>query len=235
MYSRSLEKVFFRSAILILLLLPFFSGSPVFGESEGGSSGWQKISDLDDIQVYKKEITDRPLIALKGETVLNFPIEKVATVMDQIEKQPQWVPYLLEARQLRQISFYERLIYTCSRSPWPVKDRDFLAHSSVEVDQKREKITVRMRSVEGHEVAVRTDRVRGDLSSCIIVVQSLEGGQKTYFSIEILVDPKGWIPKWVVNLVQRKLTRKYIEGLRVQVARPEIKDHPLILELFHRR
>lgn len=219
-----------RNALLLFFLSLLFNAS-VFGETAAGH-GWEEISNFDGIRVFKKEVPDSPILALKGETVLDFPIARVATVMDQIEKQPQWVPYLLEAKQLKQISFYERIIYTCSYSPWPLRDRDFLAHSSVEVNQQESRITVNMRSVEGPEAPVREDRVRGEIASCVFVLQALEGGKKTYFSMEMVVDPKGLIPKWVANLVQKKWTRKYIEGLRGQAARPETKDHPFVLELL---
>lgn len=219
------------SVLLFFFFSLFFSAS-VFGETGGGSLGWEEISYSGGIRVFKKEVQDSPILALKGETILDFPIGRVAAVMDQIEKQPQWVPYLVEAKQLKRISFYERLIYTCSDSPWPVRDRDFLAHSSVDVNKHERKITVNMRSVEGPEAPVRGDRVRGEIASCVIVLQALDGGKRTYFSMEMMVDPKGWIPQWVVTLAQKKWTRKYIEGLRGQAAKPEIKDHPLVLELL---
>jgi hypothetical protein len=213
-----MPKTLWKSFVLALLLT--FPVLPVKAEE---NPGWKQISFSNGIAVYKRKEPDSRIFAMKGESVINAPIGRVAAVMDQVEHQTQWVPYLGEAKQLKIISFYERIIYTNNDSPWPAKDRDFLMHSILEVDRKAKKITVTLKSFEDPIMPVRKDRIRGNMARCVIVLESLDNGMKTYFSIEVHVDPKGWIPKWLVNLVQRKWTRKYIEGLKMQMNRPEIK------------
>ncbi len=91
---------------------------------------------------------------------------------------------------------------------------------------------MRSGSFEDPIMPVRKDRVRGNMAQCVIVMKSLGNDLKTYFSIEVHVDPKGWLPVWLVNLIQRKWTRKYIEGLRMQVKRPEIVEHTMVKEFL---
>ena len=198
----------------------------------GEDTPWRLLSEGDGISVYVQEAPNNRFMTFKGESILDIPLARVATVLDEVESQPQWVPYLIEARHIKYLSFHERWVYSCSNAPWPLKDRDFFTHSTVEVDKKLRKIIVHMRSEEGPASIARPDRIRGNMARLVMALESRAGGAKTHFSMEVQVDPKGWVPDWVVNLVQSRWPRKYIEGLRRQAARAEITPHPLIKELF---
>jgi hypothetical protein len=193
---------------------------------------WKRISGDDGITVYSRKMANSSVVALKAESIIQVPIGKVMTVMDQIEQQPEWVPSLTEAKEVKRISFYERVVYSSGNAPWPVKDREFLVHSKLAVDQAERKMAVTMQSIEDPEVPVHRRRVRGELHTSTIVLQSLENDTQTYFSIEIHSDPKGWVPKWIVNLVQTRWPRRYLLGLRAQVARPDIVEHPRRAEIL---
>ena len=206
----------------------FLLPSPAIGED----TPWRLLSERDGISVYVQEVSTGRLMAFKGESLLDIPPAKVATLLDEVGSQPQWVPYLIEAKHIKYLSFHERWVYSCSNAPWPLQDRDFFTHSVVEVNKKIKKITVHMRSEEGPASLARNDRIRVDMDRLAMVLESRDGGAKTHFSMEVRVDPKGWVPDWVVNLVQSRWPRKYIEGLRRQAAKPEIKNHPMIKELF---
>jgi hypothetical protein len=192
----------------------------------GQQAPWIPVSNDDGIVVYSRKVPNSPVVALRAESMIRAPIGKVMTVMDQIERQPEWVPSLTEAREIRHISFYERIVYSCGHAPWPIKDREFLVYSRLEIDPEERKITLTMKSTKDPDVPVHGRRVRGELRSGIIVLQSVENDTRTYFSIEIHSDPKGWVPKWIVNLVQTRWPHGYLLGLRAQVAKPDIREHP---------
>jgi len=217
----------FRPIHFFFLAFFFLSAGALAGTGVNGP-GWEGISDKDHIQVYKRVVPDSPIVAIKAESVLNASLERVATVINQVEKQPQWVPYLLEARQWRVLSFYDRLIYTVSDAPWPVKDRDFLIRSRLRLDRGQKKIIVEMQSVQDPKMPPRKGRIRGQMAFSRLILQSRAHDTKTFFCMELLVDPKGWIPKWIVNLIQRKWARRYVMGLRNRVAMPDIRANPAI-------
>ncbi len=46
--------------------------------------------------------------------------------------------------------------------------------------------------------------------------------------VEIHADPKGSVPKWLVNLFQKGWPRNTIEGIRKQAAKADVKEHPVV-------
>src|SRR5262249_30983530 len=106
-------------------------------------------------------------------------------------------------------------------TPFVMKDRDFVAHVWMEVDKKAKTLVLRYRS-EDDPAAPKTDNVRGDLINSRFVLTSLEGGKKTSLLAEIHADPKGSVPKWIVNLFQKSWPSDTFEGIRKQLTKPSI-------------
>jgi hypothetical protein len=48
------------------------------------------------------------------------------------------------------------------------------------------------------------------------------------------VDPRGSVPKFLVNMVQKSWPHKTITSLRKQVAKPDIKDEKLVIDRLTR-
>jgi hypothetical protein len=213
-----------RRGRFTLVLLAVLLCAPPGGSED--RPGWQLSSRFDGITVYYREIPNSPVVGLRAETVIDAPIGKLMTVLDQIERFPEWVPYVTQAQQRRASSFYVRTIFFCGKAPWPVADREFLVYSRLEIDPSRRQLTVRMGSIEDPEVPVGRGRVRGELHSCLVTLRSVDLDSRTFVSVEVRADPKGWIPKWIVNWVQTRWPRMYLMALRAQARRPDIRMHP---------
>ena len=70
-----------------------------------------------------------------------------------------------------------------------------------------------------------TDCVRGQLDRSAYTMTSIDGGKRTHLIVEIHADPKGSVPKWLVNLFQKAWPRNTIEGIMRQVAKPDVHEH----------
>jgi hypothetical protein len=51
---------------------------------------------------------------------------------------------------------------------------------------------------------------------------------------EVMVDPRGSVPTFLVNMVQRSWPFQTLTALRKQVAKPDIKDDPRVVERLTR-
>src|SRR6478609_5522980 len=60
------------------------------------NGNWEKISDDDGIEVFKKEVSGSSLIALKGQGVIASPIGKVAQILLDTSRARDWVDRLEE-------------------------------------------------------------------------------------------------------------------------------------------
>src|SRR5206468_13112438 len=120
--------------------------------------------------------------------------------------------------------------YDHFNTPFIIKDRDFVIHCKMSVDPAKQGIVVAMKSVVDPSIPP-TRYVRGELIDSEYVMKPIEGGKKTWFEGEIQVDPKGSVPKWLVNWTQSSWPIDTIEALRKQAKKPDIKEDPRYLTL----
>ena len=86
-------------------------------------------------------------------------------------------------------------------------------------------VTLHMFSVE-HAGAPESVGVRAELVDSRYQLTPLPGG-RTRVEVEIPTDPRGAMPVWIVNLIQRTWPRDTLVGIRNQLAKPWVRDHPL--------
>jgi hypothetical protein len=58
------------------------------------------------------------------------------------------------------------------------------------------------------------------------VLTPIDGGKKTHIDAQILADPKGAVPKFLVNLFQKDWPLKTLRALRAQAKKKDIADNP---------
>jgi hypothetical protein len=186
---------------------------------------WEKIGDDDGIIAYRREVPGSPLIAVKGEGIINASIIRVASVLVDSTRATEWIDRLVESRVVRYVSETETVNYDHIGTPIVMKDRDFVTRAKLEFDKATKRVTVNMRSTTD-PLAPPTDYVRGEIMQSYFTLTSIEHGTKTHISVEVHADPKGSVAKWIVNMFQKSWPHNTISRLRAQCAKPDIKDHP---------
>jgi hypothetical protein len=136
------------------------------------------------------------------------------------------------AEIIKEFSPMDRIVYLHLDPPWPITDRDAVLRETLEVDRANKKITLRIKSVEDPSRPVRDDRVRANIRHAFFEITPIEGGKKTAMIAESHADPKGSIPKFLVNLYQTRLPRKTLLSLLVRTQKEDVKEHPLVTEIL---
>jgi hypothetical protein len=139
------------------------------------------------------------------------------------------VDSLADSRLIKMYGPREFLEYTHIGTPFVLKDRDFLTHGDVVGDTQEKSITMHIYSVED-PLMPPGKYVRGTLQG-YWKMRALDSG-RTYVIAEMHADPKGSVPKWIVNLFQKGWARETILSLRKQVAKPDITMVPEVLKMF---
>jgi hypothetical protein len=176
-------------------------------------------------------VAGSPIVAFKGEGIVNASILRVASVLVDGKRATEWIDSLKEDRVVRQISETETINYDHVGTPIVMKDRDFVSSCKLEFEPTRKMLTLKIHSVTD-PAAPPTNYVRGELLHSSFVLTSIEGGTKTRVVAEIHADPKGSVAKWIVNLFQKKWPHNTITSLRAQVAKPDIKEHPRLKQVL---
>jgi hypothetical protein len=99
-----------------------------------------------------------------------------------------------------------------------------VVESKLEVNRADHSAVMEFHSVE--DALAPEDRccVRGVVHRNRVTMVAAQGGKATQIDAEAHVDPKGSIPGWIVNIVQKTFPHKSIRGLLKQVAKPDVSD-----------
>lgn len=185
------------------------------------------------IQVSRKEIAGCPLIAFRGSGTIPDPIGKVLSVVLDTRRETEWVDGLLESRVVRSVSASEDYEYNRIASGFfLIKEREVVAHNVLTFDRNNRRAIVDSSSVDLPGVPQKDGAVRAWLEHSALIMEAEDGGRKTSLAIEALVDPRGNIPKWLVNLFQRKFPVQTIRKIHAQAQRPDVIEIPGIRQLI---
>lgn len=213
---KSLVPRLFTTAVFVL-------ASAFAGADDGKpASDWEKIHDKDGIALFRREVPGSDVFAFRGQGTIDAPLSKVASVIFDSEHSTDWIDNLVLTRRVRTLGPNEFIQYDHIGTPFVLKDRDFVSKVTIQLEPENHRITFNYQSVTDPD-APETKYVRGDLKKTQFTLSSIEGGAKTLVEGEIHCDPRGSVPKWIVNMFQRNWPEKSLKALRKQVARAEIK------------
>jgi START domain len=212
-----------RHFLPTLLALVAFSGT-LRGDG-AASPEWESLGSDGGIAVFRREVPGSPVIAFKGDGVVDASIATVASVLIDTSRATEWIDSLVDARPVRKISETEYVEYDHVGTPFVMKDRDFVIDTKLELDPASKKVILKMHSVTD-AAAPKSDYVRGELIHSSFVLVALDHGKRTRVIAEIHCDPKGSVAKWIVNWFQKSWPKNTLEALRAQAKKPDIKENP---------
>lgn len=187
---------------------------------------WKQLNTRKNVEVFRGDVPASPVVAFKGTGIVNANIVKVLSVIRDDKMKPQWISDLRETYVLEDKSVTEKIEYNRTKTPWPLSDRDFVYHAIVSVDLKKGEVEVSLKSTTHPKAPVKKDVVRGELYGSRYFLRSIDGGKKTYLEVEILADPKGRIPKWIVNIFQKVWPSNTLDNIRQIAENPSYKVLP---------
>jgi hypothetical protein len=183
---------------------------------EQGGKGWELVDQGNEMVLYEREVPGSDVIAFKGEGILDAPIARVASVILDNEHAHEWVDSLEESKIVRRISPTEYVEYNHIGTPFVMKDRDFVSRVKMEIDAAARTLSLVYQSADD-PAAPKTDNIRGELKHCRFLLRSLDGGKRTSLLAEVHADPRGSVPKWIVNMFQRAWPKDTFKGIKKQL------------------
>ncbi len=204
MPENSLCRIFF-ALVLVAAVVPAY----------GQGDDWQLIRDEASIKVYTAESSSSEIIRARVITEVNAPMQAVEAILDDVDGRVNWVPYLISARVLAVVNPAERIEYALFEAPWPASDRDFV-YSLVVDSRSVNQVSYRMRSLLRDEMPEQAWIVRGELMQSHYQITQL-AENRTRIELTYQADPKGWLPVWLINIIQRVLPYRILHNLKQQL------------------
>ena len=193
-------------AVLILASLP----SPAV-ETNGT---WTKVSESAELTIYARSRSGSAIQELKAVGVIGFEPGVVKRVLDDCEKFPSFLPYVVEAQQISknkatQVS-YQRV------SPPMVGDRDY----TVRVHYQAIKGGTLMRWEAANDLgpAEKPGVVRVKNTEGSWLLEPTREGRETLATYCVLSDGGGGLPPFVTNWAGKTAVPKLFDAIRKQAA-----------------
>jgi hypothetical protein len=152
--------------------------------------------------------------------VMNSPIGKILSVLADNEHRKEWLDRLEDSVVLERRGPYDYVVYQHFGLPVPISDRDYVYRGRA-VKGAGGSVVLQMHSVT-HAKAPETVGVRANLLKSKYVLTPLSAGS-TSVVVEIQTDPRGWLPAWLVNLIQKSWPMKTLLALDEQAKKPYVQ------------
>ncbi len=205
-------------ALAIAVLMPVLA--PAAAQAADGK--WEYVDRFNGVKVWRMSRKGSPVMAFRGEVIKSIHIGKILTTFATSKYHRDWVDRWDNSRDLKKIAKYERIFWIRFDLPWPVSDRDYVIHTKVTPDAKKRVVVANLKSVK-HSAKPEKGGccVRGLAFGTHYRFTALPGG-KTKLRVEVHTNPRGMLPAWLVNLIQKKWPSKTLNGLARRAAKSNI-------------
>lgn len=202
---------------------------------------WEQFDEEDGVRMFRRDVPGSSIVALRGEAFVAAPISRVATVLIDRKRSPEWIDRLVKTKVIRELSETEAINWNHIKTPSPLKDRDFVFKTALTTNPAKKQIVFSYHSVQDSLAPEYDAYVRGTFQSgkfeLTMAERTNQDGSKTSGTLvvaEVIVDPRGSVPTFLVNLVQKSWPHKTLLALRKQVQKPDIVDDPRVIERLRR-
>jgi len=134
----------------------------------------------------------------------------------------EWVYHTKSATIIKQVSPSDIYYYSEVNIPWPVHNRDFVAHLKVTQDPKTKVVTIDA-PVISNMVPAKDGIVRVENSTGKWIITPVDSSHVSIV-YTLHLDPGGSVPAWLINMFAAQGPTESFKGLKKQLQKPAYKD-----------
>jgi hypothetical protein len=186
---------------------------------------WKLISDRSDIQVYMRHREESRLKTFRGVTRMELADEyALSGVLNDYENIPKWLHFVDDASEISRDGPLLRNLRFGTHLPWPLADREAVLQIDVQEKITPEEEAVTMVLTNRPElIPPNPEYVRFPEMLGVFKMRRL-GNDQVEVTYELVLDPGGYIPAWLVNLLMRDAPYFTLERLRRIIRNPEYQN-----------
>ena len=205
---------------MLRLLMPIVLAFALSAQAE--TYDWQLKRDRDGIQVYTCKVAGSSFKAVKAVTEIDVSLSSVVALLRDAQACPKWADRCGQSYVYEQVDTMEEYIYTRNAMPWPISDRDVLAH--VVWRQNPTDLSVIMIS---RATADKMPKTKGVVR---LVEARVEWQIKPLAQARVQlttlahINPGGPLPAWVTNMLLVDSPHKTFKNLKKTVVTEPYKS-----------
>lgn len=183
--------------------------------------------ESNDVLLEKKKLKKDNIKFYRGSTNIDANISNIAFIIDDINTRKQWVSRLSEEHVIEQnTNGFESFSYELYNMTWPVKNRDYVLRSIWNITSENSKllVTKKTESVLDEAYPEKEDVIRGYLYSLLYTLKEIDK-KRTNITVEIQVDPRGDLPQFIINKIQKNWPLNTLRAIQKQTEKTNETHH----------
>lgn len=192
---------------------------------------WQKILEQDGVEIFLAEVPGSNFKAFRSRGTVKGNIERYLALYREVGEMKKWSPKIVEKTVIREVSDIEAITYQVDDIPWPAQDRDLILNNKLFLDREEKTLKVLLYSVEDAAYPPTDKYIRAQVNWAVFSIRPLTK-DTTLIDFMIHADPKGEIPAWIVNQIQRKWPFKFLKNSEKAVETFALPVRPGVLKLY---
>lgn len=184
---------------------------------------WELQRDRDGIQIYTRSVEGSPYDAVRSVTVLDsVRLSALVALVEDTAACPEWADRCAESYVYKRIAANESLIYTHNDMPFPVKDRDVLAHVIWTQNPVTGEVVMQSRATQGELEEVK-GRLRLTDAMASWHFRPLSTGAVEVIN-EAHINPGSALPGWLTNILLVDTPFSVMQSFSETVQQPKYRD-----------
>jgi hypothetical protein len=186
---------------------------------------WDLKENKDGVKIFTRDIENSKIKAIRVECQLQASLSQVVAALMDIRNSEEWLYHTAGNYMVKQVSPAELYYYSLIEMPWPVSNRDFIAHLKVTQDETTKTVTVDAPCVP-NMVPVKPNVIRIANSKGKWVLYPVNK-QEVKIIYTLHADPGGSIPAWITNLFVTQGPSQSFKKFKVHIQKPVYKNAKL--------
>ena len=208
----------YKKYILLLLLI----GNSAIAQP---ATNWALKENSNGIRIFTGDAEKSKFKAVKVEFELDATLSQVVATLMDVKGSEEWLYHTTGNYVVRRVSPSELYYYSLVQMPWPVSNRDFIAHLIVSQDKVTKVVTISAPCVYDM-VPLKPKVVRiANSNGKWILSPAANGRVKIVYTLH--ADPGGILPAWLTNLFVTQGPSESFKKLKAHIQKLVYKNAKL--------
>lgn len=211
----------FTLTLFIFTLASWSSPKPTITSDDE----WKLKKETEHIKVYYRKSTDSRVNELKLLTTVNSSLSGLVSLLRDVPNYTNWIYKCEKVEPLGQSTNSEGRYWAELDFPWPLQNRDMICYSQIDQDPKTKVVTIKVVGQPAY-IEKKDGIVRIEVLELTWTLTPTPGGQ-IHIEYQLLSDPGGVLPGWLINLAIDQGPTQTVRSLREQVSSQKYQSREL--------
>ncbi|OQQ09126.1 hypothetical protein BK411_05370 [Vibrio splendidus] len=211
---------------MISKILTFVMIATSFSVLASDVNEWKLVRNKKGIEVYNRKIEGNDFKEFRAEADIQANLTSIIALFTDTSVGTQWVENIDEMEEIEHFSEVHTVTKTYTKAPWPVSDREAIVENFIEQDPDALTVMITQHGRPHYQPNNDKRIVRVAHLESRWILTPLDNNT-THISYQVLSDPGGSIPSWLINMVAVSQPYNTLRGLSKMLDSGEYTDRRL--------